>query len=157
VTTSGSVEIERKFLVVDTWRPRDAGLTLRQGYLNSAKERVVRVRVAGNTAQLTVKGQTIGVTRSEFEYAIPVLDAQFMLDHLCERPLIEKRRHLENHGTHSWEIDVFEGVNAGLVIAELELASEDEPFERPPWLGAEVSSDPRYYNNNLMLHPFTTW
>jgi adenylate cyclase len=151
------MEIERKFLVDPAWRPRDAGTHYKQGYLSSAKERVVRVRIAGAAAKLTIKGITTGVTRAELEYDIPVADAQYMLDHLCERPLIEKRRHLETYAGHTFEVDVFEGANAGLVIAELELQSEDEAFERPPWLGAEVSGDPRYYNNNLILRPFTTW
>jgi CYTH domain-containing protein len=149
-------EIERKFLVDKSWRPTSTGTAFRQGYLNSAKERVVRVRVAGDGAKLTIKGKTTGVTRAEFEYDIPVADAEVMLS-LCEQPIIEKRRHLEEFGGHTFEVDVFAGVNAGLIVAELELASEDEAFDKPPWLGAEVSDDPRYYNNNLMLEPFTTW
>ncbi len=157
MSVEGKVEIERKFLVSPSWRPRDIGISLRQGYLNSAKERVVRIRLTDDAAKLTIKGQTTGVTRAEFEYDIPRRDAAYMLENLCERPLIEKRRHVEAHGTHTWEIDVFEGANAGLVIAEIELASEDEPFERPPWLGAEVSGDSRYYNNSLLAHPFSTW
>ncbi len=149
-------EIERKFLVDPAWRARDAGTLYRQGYLSSVKERVVRVRVAGSKGKLTVKGITTGVTRAEFEYDIPLADAEQMLA-LCEQPLIEKRRHVENHGGLAWEIDVFEGANAGLVIAELELPSEDAPFERPPWLREEVSGDDRYYNNNLIAKPFTSW
>jgi adenylate cyclase len=150
-------EIERKFLV-DTaaWRPRDAGIALRQGYLSRDPARVVRVRLAGDAGALTIKGVTTGVTRAEFEYAIPAADATELLA-LCERPLIEKRRHHELHAGKRWEIDVFEGDNRGLVLAELELAAEDEPFARPPWLGAEVSDDPRYYNSNLIARPFTTW
>ena len=151
------MEIERKFLVDLAWQPRDAGTHYKQGYLNSARERVVRVRVAGETAKLTIKGVTTGITRAEFEYDLPAADAHYMLDHLCEQPLIEKTRHVENHGKHAFEIDVFAGANHGLVVAELELSSEDEAFERPPWLGAEVSDDPRYYNNNLILRPYTTW
>lgn len=150
-------EIERKFLVAPSWRPSDQGTYFKQGYLSSAKERVVRVRIAGDAAKLTIKGLTAGVTRAEYEYAIPVADAQEMLDHLCEQPLIEKRRHLETYGGKQFEIDVFLGANAGLVIAELELAAEDEPYQRPPWLGDEVSGDERYYNNNLIAKPFTTW
>lgn len=149
-------EIERKFLVAPTWKPSDEGTYFKQGYLSSVKERVVRVRIAGTKAKLTVKGITTGVTRSEFEYEIPVADAQAMLD-ICEQPLIEKRRHLETVGGKQFEIDVFLGANQGLVIAELELASEDEAFDKPPWLGAEVSGDERYYNNNLIAKPFTTW
>lgn len=149
-------EIERKFLVDPAWRPTDGGTYFKQGYLSSAKERVVRVRLAGDTAKLTIKGITTGVTRAEFEYSIPVADAESLLG-ICEQPIIEKRRHLVEHAGHTFEVDVFLGANAGLVIAELELASEDEAFTRPAWLGEEVSDDPRYYNNNLILKPFTTW
>ncbi|MEO8699028.1 MAG: CYTH domain-containing protein [Kofleriaceae bacterium] len=148
-------EIERKFLVAASWQPTDAGTHFQQGYLNSDRERVVRVRLQGDSAKLTIKGVTTGVTRAEYEYDIPVDDAPALLA-LCEQPLIEKRRHLEQHGGKTWEIDVFLGANAGLVIAELELGSEDEAFERPPWLGDEVSGDPRYYNNNLIAHPMGT-
>jgi adenylate cyclase len=151
-----AAEIERKFLVDPSWHPRDAGTFFQQGYLNSHRERVVRVRLQGDSAKLTIKGVTTGVTRAEFEYPIPVADAPALLA-LCEQPLIEKRRHLEHHAGKTWEVDVFLGANAGLIVAELELASEDEPFERPPWLGAEVSDDPRYYNNNLISRPYTRW
>jgi len=148
-------EIERKFLVID-WKPRDEGTYFKQGYLSSVKERVVRVRIAGTKAKLTVKGVTKGVSRAEYEYEIPVGNAQEMLE-LCEQPLIEKRRHLETVAGKTFEIDVFLGANAGLIIAELELASEVEAFEKPPWLGDEVSGDERYYNNNLILRPYSTW
>jgi adenylate cyclase len=114
------------------------------------------VRRAGDAAMLTIKGITTGVTRLELEYPIPVTDAPALLA-LCEQPLIEKRRHVEEHAGKRWEIDVFLGANAGLVIAELELASEDEAFEPPPWLGAEVSGDARYYNNNLIANPYSRW
>ena len=150
-------EIERKFLVDPTWQPRDAGTLYKQGYLNSAKERVVRVRIAGAEAKLTIKGPSVGITRPEFEYAITLADAQTMLDELCEQPLVEKTRHLEQHAGHSFEVDVFAGANQGLVIAELELASADELFEKPSWLGADVSHDARYFNSNLMRKPFSTW
>lgn len=151
-------EIERKFLVDTTrWTPGDAGERLVQGYLSSVPERTVRVRIAGAHAKLTVKGLTRGISRLEFEYDIPVDDAELMLRDLCERPLIEKRRHREHVGNRVWEIDVFAGDNAGLVIAELELASADEAFERPPWLRDEVSHDPRYYNANLIRAPYSSW
>ena len=150
-------EIERKFLVDPTWQPRDAGTLYKQGYLNSAKERVVRVRIAGTEAKLTIKGPSVGITRSEFEYEIPLADAQALLDDLCEHPLIKKTRHLEQHAGHSFEIDVFAGANQGLVIAELELSSADELFEKPPWLGTDVSDDARYFNSNLLRNPFSTW
>ncbi len=151
-------EIERKFLVKrDAWVPRDAGTHFKQGYLNSQKERVVRVRIEGNKAKLTIKGITTGVTRSEFEYPLPIEDAAILLDQLCEPPLIDKHRHVEEHGGHTWEIDVFHGDNEGLVIAEVELQSEDEKIVLPPWAGAEVSGDPRYFNSNLLKNPYRTW
>ena len=151
-------EIERKFLVkLERWAPRDAGTHFKQGYLNSQKERVVRVRIEGDRAVLTIKGITTGVTRSEFEYAIPVDDASILLDQLCEQPLIDKHRHVEEHAGHRWEIDVFHGDNDGLVVAEVELKSEDEPLEVPEWAGGEVSGDPRYFNSNLLKNPFRKW
>ncbi len=151
-------EIERKFLVkTGAWKPRDAGVPFKQGYLNSQKERVVRVRIEGDRAKLTIKGLTTGVSRSEFEYVIPVDDAAILLDHLCERPLIDKRRHTELHGGKTWEIDVFHGDNEGLVVAEVELASENETFDKPAWAGADVSGDPRYFNSNLLKNPFRNW
>ena len=151
-------EIERKFLVdVAAWKPIGAGTLFRQGYLSSQKERVVRVRVEGTAAKLTIKGATQGVTRIELEYPIPVDDAELMLATLCEKPLVEKTRHDETHGGKRWEIDVFHGDNDGLVMAELELASEDEAFETPAWVIREVSSDARYYNSNLMSAPYKSW
>ncbi len=151
-------EIERKFLVRRAlWTPAGAGTPTRQGYLSSQKERVVRVRIAGDRAFLTGKGAAVGLTRAEFEYAIPVADAAAMLDALCERPLVEKDRHVEVHAGKRWEIDVFHGENEGLVLAELELASEDEVFAAPAWVGEEVSHDPRYANANLARQPFSRW
>ena len=150
-------EIERKFLVdVARWRPAGAGVAFRQGYLSSHPERTVRVRLEGDAGKLTIKGVTSGVSRLELEYAIPRADAEQLLA-LCERPLIEKVRHTEEHAGKTWEIDVFGGENEGLVIAELELRSEDEPFARPPWALAEVSHDPRYYNASLVRAPYRTW
>lgn len=151
-------EVERKFLV-DTalWRPTDAGMLYRQGYLSSVNARVVRVRTAGDCGFLTVKGLTRGVSRLEFEYPIPLSDATTMLDQLCERPLIEKTRHREVVAGRTWEIDVFHGDNDGLVVAEVELASPEDKVELPPWAGTEVSNDPRYYNNNLAAHPYRDW
>lgn len=153
-----ATEIERKFLVDPArWQPADAGERLVQGYLSSTPERTVRVRIAGTHATLTIKGLTRGIARRELEYPIPLADAEVMLDELCERPLIDKRRHREAFAGKTWEIDVFAGDNAGLVVAELELAREDEPFERPPWVTDEVSDDPRYYNAALIKAPFATW
>lgn len=151
-------EIERKYLIdLAAWKPQGAGVHYKQGYLNSQKERVVRVRIEGDQAKLTIKGPSRGVTRSEFEYAIPLDDAAILLDSLCEQPLIDKHRHKEVHGGRTWEIDVFHGDNDGLVVAEIELASEDEKIELPVWIVREVSSDPRYYNSNLLKAPYRTW
>jgi adenylate cyclase len=151
-------EIEHKYLV-DTalWHPANAGTLYRQGYLSSVKERVVRVRIAGEQGFLTVKGVTVGVTRLEFEYPIPLADATIMLDQLCERPLIEKTRHRETFAGRTWEIDVFHGDNDGLVYAEVEVASAADRIMLPPWAGAEVSDDPRYFNNNLAANPYKNW
>jgi adenylate cyclase len=150
-------EIERKYLVKADWVPRDGGIPIKQGYLNTQKERVVRVRIEGDRARLTIKGVTTGITRAEFEYPIPVEDAALLLDNLCEQPLIDKHRHKELHHGRTWEIDVFHGLNEGLVVAELELESETEAITLPEWVGAEVSSDPRYFNANLLKNPFSTW
>lgn len=151
-------EIERKFLVKgDAWRSLAKGKHYRQGYLNSAKERTVRIRTIDDKAFLTVKGPTVGVTRLEFEYPISFEDCTTMLDQLAEKPIIEKTRYKIPMGMHVWEIDEFFGVNAGLIVAEIELESEDTPFEKPEWIGEEVSGDPRYFNSNLVKHPFTTW
>jgi adenylate cyclase len=151
-------EIERKFLVVnDAWKETASATRFRQGFLSTAPERTVRIRIAGDRGLLTIKGITIGARRAEYEYEIPLDDAQSMLDDLCERPLIEKVRHTLEVGGHTWEIDVFEGENDGLVVAEIELQAEDEPFERPGWIGAEVTDDPRYFNANLVKAPFQNW
>ena len=158
-----ALEIERKFLVKDdSWR-RDqkgeplSGTRFRQGYLSSNPDSTVRVRLQGEQAKLTIKGKNRGIARAEFEYDIPVQDATQMLDTLCARPLIEKVRYIRRESGHCWEIDVFEGDNAGLIVAEVELASESDSVAKPDWLGEEVSDDPRYYNVNLVSHPFKDW
>ena len=149
-------EIERKFLVTGTaWRQPNP-TRLSQGYLNRDRERTVRVRVAGAQAFLTIKGATLGISRAEFEYAIPVADAEQLL-RLCDGPLIEKARHVLVHAGTTWEVDEFFGDNAGLVVAEVELADEHQSFSRPAWLGQEVSEDPRYFNSNLASHPYAIW
>jgi adenylate cyclase len=149
-------EIERKFLVQgDGWRA-GAQQRLCQCYLNRDKARTVRVRIAGDKAFLTIKGVTRGATRAEFEYEIPMQDAQQMLA-LSDGPILEKIRHVLVHEGSRWEVDEFLGDNAGLVIAEIELQSEDQPFSRPPWLGQEVTNDNRYYNSNLAGHPYSSW
>lgn len=151
-------EIERKFLVSgEAWRQGAEARRIRQGYLSVEKERTVRVRAVDDRAWLTVKGLTRGFTRMEFEYEIPAEHALRMLDELCVQPIIDKTRHEIRHGVHLWEVDEFHGANTGLVIAEIELAREDENFDRPPWLGKEVSDDPRYFNANLASHPYSAW
>ena len=151
-------EIERKFLVKgDEWRKLAAGVHYRQGYLNSAKERTVRIRTVGEKAVITVKGPTVGVTRMEFEYEIPFEDCTAMLDNLGEKPLIEKTRYKIPMEGFVWEIDEFFGANEGLIVAEIEIPSEDAAFPKPDWIGEEVSGDPRYFNSNLVRNPYTTW
>lgn len=154
-----AIEIERKFLVTDdSWRagaPRCE--RFRQGYLASDPGCSVRVRLEGEVGRLNIKSATLGIHRHEYEYAIPAADAAELLDTLCAKPLIEKTRYFVEHAGHTWEVDRFEGENAGLVVAEIELDHADEPFERPPWLGEEVSHDPRYYNVSLVKHPFKEW
>jgi adenylate cyclase len=152
------VEIERKFLMGgDAWRALGVPVLLRQGYLNSDPARTVRVRIEGGQATLTIKGRNVGATRGEWEYPIALEEAGELLDGLCERPLIEKtRRRIEVAG-HTWEVDEFLGANAGLVVAEIELASEDAVFDKPEWVGEEVTGDVRYYNSNLIRLPFSAW
>lgn len=151
-----AIEIERKFRVTGTgWRTAD-GVRYTQGYLNRDKARTVRVRLAGQHAWLTIKGATSGATRTEFEYAIPVADAAALLQ-LCDGPLIDKTRHTQTVGNTVWEVDEFHGDNTGLVVAEVELAGEDHAFDRPEWLGEEVTHDPRYFNSALITRPFNSW
>ena len=151
-------EIERKFLVRgDSWRTLAKGTTYRQGYLNSVKERTVRIRTVGDKAFLTIKGLTVGATRTEYEYEIPMADCNAMLDALAERPLIEKKRYKVDFGGVTWEIDEFFGENAGLIVAEVELKTEDQAFKQPDWIGEEVTGDPRYFNANLIKHPYSKW
>ncbi len=153
-----ATEIERKYLVVgDAWRSLGSGTTYRQGYLSTVKERTVRVRVVGERATLTIKGLTVGATRTEFEYDIPVDDANHMLDELCEQPVIDKTRFIIEQNGLTWEIDEFAGANDGLIVAEVELESEDQTIDLPEWAGDEVSHDPRYFNANLIAHPYTAW
>ena len=153
-----ATEIERKFLVKDdTWRGLGKGSHYRQGYLSTEPDRTVRVRVAAGKGYLTIKGRTVAASRAEYEYVIPLVDADTMLDELCERPLIEKTRYRINQQGLVWEVDEFEGENAGLVIAEVELASADQVVTLPDWVGEEVTTDPRYYNANLIAYPFSRW
>lgn len=149
-------EIERKFLVTGTgWRHANR-LHISQGYLNRDKDRTVRVRLDGERAFLAVKGLTRGASRAEFEYEIPVADAEQLLK-LCDGPVIQKVRHAVVYKGLTWEVDEFRRENAGLVVAEVELQKEDQPFERPSWLGREVTEDPRYFNSNLAMNPYGAW
>ena len=152
-------EIERKFLVSDdSWEADARRSTLyRQSYLPCEETASVRVRVAAEKGYLNIKSATFSVMRKEFEYEIPLHDAEDLLNTLCQKPLIEKIRYLVECGQHTWEVDVFEGENDGLVIAEVELRSPDEPFDLPNWAGQEVSDDPRYYNPYLIERPYKTW
>ena len=153
-----SKEIERKFLVKNLdWKSQAKGTLYRQGYLNSEKERTVRVRTIDEKSFITVKGITTGVTRMEFEYEIPFADATQMLDKLVEKPIIEKYRYKLAQDGLVWEIDEFLGDNEGLVVAEVELADAQQTLVRPDWLGEEVSSDPRYFINNLVANPYKNW
>jgi adenylate cyclase len=153
-----SLEIERKFLVRDDrWRTLAQGQRLRQGYLSSHPDRVVRIRIEGEGALMTIKGRTTGATRGEWEYPIPLEDAAVFLQQLCEQPVIDKTRYRIAYRGMLWEVDEFHGDNAGLVVAEIELASEDQPFEKPDWIGEEVTHDSRYFNANLLHHPYKDW
>jgi adenylate cyclase len=154
-----SQEIERKFLVVgDSWRASVRSSThIVQGYLASTDTATIRVRVKAEAAFLTLKGRSRGISRSEYEYAIPVADAEAMLAEMAQGPVIDKVRHLIDVEGHTWELDVFAGDNAGLVMAEIELTRPDEAFAMPDWAGPEVSDDQRYYNVNLARHPFREW
>jgi len=149
-------EIERKFLVKGNGWSQGQGIHIRQGYLNRDKERTVRVRLAGEEAFLTVKGINIGATRAEYEYPIPVSHAEELLK-ICDGPVLEKNRYVVDHNGLIWEVDEFLGENEGLIVAEVELKREDQSFDRPEWVGQEVTDDPRYFNSNLCAHPFSKW
>jgi adenylate cyclase len=153
-----AVEIERKFLVIDTdFLASATGTRMSQGYLSHQPEATVRVRIQDESAWLTIKGKSRGATRSEFEYPIPVADARAMLEEMCSAGRIDKTRYCIDVPPHTWEVDVFEGDNQGLVVAEIELQAEDESFQRPEWLGDEVTHDERYFNSYLSRHPWRHW
>jgi adenylate cyclase len=150
------IEIERKFLVAGRGWRRGKGVRCIQGYISRNRRHVVRVRIAGNRAFLTIKGPPVGISRHEFEYPIPVADARRLLK-MSETPLVDKIRRLVRHRGITWEIDEFLGANAGLVVAEVELRSPGQKLDYPAWLGREVTSDPRYANSNLAVRPFRVW
>lgn len=154
-----ATEIERKFLVRDdSWRA-DAHARVRyeQGYMANTEQCSVRVRIGGGNAYVNIKGSTVGASRLEFEYPVPIDDARVMLRELCLPSVVEKTRHLVSYADREWEVDVFEGDNAGLVVAEIELADASETVSLPPWAGEEVTEDVRYYNSNLASTPFKRW
>lgn len=150
------IEIERKFLVRGVeWRGVP-GVRLSQGYLNRALDRTVRVRISGERAFLTIKGPTTGASRKEFEYQIPRADTEQLLQ-MCEQPIVDKIRRIVVHEGATWEVDEFLGENHGLVVAEIELQSEDQVFAKPAWLAEEVTHDSRYFNSNLSNYPYSQW
>jgi adenylate cyclase len=151
------LEIERKFLVAgNAWRGRGRASRLRQGYLCASRERSVRVRLDGRAGTLTIKGPARGAARAEFEYEVPACDAAALLA-LCEKPLIDKTRTRARFGGLLWEIDEFHGANRGLVVAEVELSRAGQRVRLPPWVGAEVTDDPRYLNASLFRKPYRSW
>lgn len=151
-------EIEKKFLIVnDDWRHLGKGEPYCQGYLNAEKGRTVRVRTINNRGILTIKGPSVGAARLEYEYDIPIEEAREMLNELCHKPLIEKTRYKIPYAGFTWEIDEFTGENEGLVFSEIELEYEGQQFERPSWVGKEVTDDSRYYNANLIKNPYSNW
>ncbi|MCG7869575.1 MAG: adenylate cyclase [gamma proteobacterium symbiont of Stewartia floridana] len=154
-----ALEIERKFLVVnDKWRDSVISeAVIKQGYLATTEQASVRVRVDGDAANINIKGRTVGISRREYEYPIPLDEAQELLDHLVSGAAIDKVRYKVRCGEHIWDLDLFHGANQGLVMAEVELGREDEAFVMPEWAGEEVSGDTRYYNANLVKHPFCEW
>ena len=152
------IEIERKFLVInDLWKAdADNGTVFKQGYLTRAGNSSVRVRKEGEKANLNIKSAEMGIQRQEFEYPIPVDEAVELLDLFCPRT-VSKIRYEVNFAGKTWEIDVFEKENQGLIVAEIELNSTNEAFEHPPWIGDEVSAEARYYNNELARRPYSEW
>lgn len=152
------IEIERKFLVIGTnWKKNATSLACKQGYIYASAEKTIRIRIMADAGYITIKGETQGIGRKEFEYPIPLEDAHKLLYDMCDKPLIEKTRYLVNYQGFTWEIDAFEGDNKGLIIAEIELTDENQQFPTPPWLGKEVTNDSRYYNASLQKKPFSLW
>ncbi len=153
------VEIERKYLVVnDKWKLHvESEATLKQGYLATLPNASIRVRVAKGSAHLNIKSVTLGISRSEYEYEIPLEEGEEILANLTAGPIIDKVRYKVRCGNHIWDLDLFHGDNEGLIVAEVELDAEDETFEMPEWAGEEVSGDPKYYNASLVKRPYCDW
>ena len=168
-TNNMGIEIERKFLLKnEDWKSLVSKSTVfKQGYLVSGAnlddqnleqgKSSVRIRIEGECANINIKSMTLSITRQEYEYSIPLDDALKMLDELCEKPLVEKTRHIVKYDSHKWEVDVFSGANEGLVVAEIELNDEAEKFSIPSWIGQEVSDQVKYYNMNLIHNPYLNW
>lgn len=154
-----AIEIEHKFLLAnDEWRQAvHRSVVYRQGYLSSEPTTSIRVRISDEHAWLNIKSAVIGTHRHEYEYEIPLADADEIISNLCRKPLIEKTRHLVRDDGNLWEIDEFAGANQGLVVAEIELPEIGMAFNKPAWVGLEVTDDLRYYNNNLVAHPYSEW
>ena len=153
-----AIEIERKFLVKEIpFAMAKKSLKINQGYILNEKSKVIRVREKGDDYFLTIKGNNIGISRLEYDFPISKDDAEELIIHFCKTTLIEKTRHYVEHKGHTWEVDEFHGTNDGLIVAEIELESEDEKFEIPNWIGQEVTQVERYYNMNLAVHPYTSW
>ena len=153
-----AIEIERKFLVKEKpFSIAKRSLKINQGYIINEKSKVIRVREKGDDYFLTIKGNNIGISRLEYDFPISKEDAKELIFHFCKTTLIEKTRHYIEYEEHTWEVDEFHGKNNGLIVAEIELESEDEKFEKPDWVGEEVTQDDRYYNMNLAIHPYTSW
>lgn len=152
-----NIEIERKFLLKnDNWREGAVGVHYKQAYLNEKGDNTVRVRIEGEKAKLTIKGKSSNISRLEFEYDIPMADAEALFT-LAKTPIVEKYRYKIMYAGNCWEVDEFLGLNRGLVVAEIELESETQPFEKPDWIGMEVSGDKRYTNANLARKPYCEW
>jgi len=153
------IEIERKYLLRnDDWRLNaNQGAQYKQGYITGSELASVRIRTEGEHAFINIKSATLGVTRQEYEYPVPWGEALEILSSLCAKPLIKKTRYIVRDNGNEWEVDVFGGENEGLIVAEIELQSEEQSFELPGWCGREVSDDPRYYNVNLAKHPYSKW
>ncbi len=155
--TLNNFEIEYKFLVTSNkWKKND-GVFYKQGYLLINKTKTVRIRIGGEKAKLTIKGEKTGPSGKEFEYEIPYEDAEYILDNLCIKPLIEKKRYKVNYDGFTWDVDEFFGENEGLVLAEIELESIDQKFNKPDWVGENITDDPKYKNANLVKNPFKDW
>ena len=154
-----AIEIEHKFLLAnDDWREQIIrSIKYRQGYLNSQATCSIRIRISDDHAWLNIKSATIGTHRNEYEYEIPIPDANEIVQNLCRKPIIEKTRHFVIDDGNTWEIDEFDGDNLGLIVAEIELSEIGKPFSKPHWLGEEVTHDLRYYNNKLAIHPYSKW